>query len=251
MHETAILEKRIRKLLGNCHKMLAEVAPRFCEELYPPANCAAQHPRMCYTIDSRPGNGPACGQTDFLTNRRVLPMLLKNETLDTIHSRRSCRAYTAQPVEADKLDTVIDAGLWAASGMGRQSPVIVAVQDKDTIAELSAINAKIMGNSGDPFYGASTVLVVLAHSEVRTAVEDGSLVMGNLMLAAESIGLASCWIHRARETFETGEGKQLLKKWGLDPDAYIGVGNCILGYAAEGGRKPAADRKEGRVVYVT
>ena len=177
-------------------------------------------------------------------------MLLKNETLDTIHSRRSCRAYTDRQVEADKLDTVLDAGLWAASGMGRQSPVIVAVQDKATIAKLSAINARIMGNNGDPFYGAPTVLVVLARKEVHTAVEDGSLVMGNLMLAAESIGLASCWIHRARETFETEEGKELLKAWGLDPDAYIGVGNCILGYAAEGGRKPAADRKEGRVVRV-
>lgn len=177
-------------------------------------------------------------------------MLLTNDTLKTIHSRRSCRAYTAQQVEQDKLDTVIDAGLWAASGMGRQSPVIVAVQDKATVAKLSAINAKIMGNSGDPFYGAPTVLVVLARKEVHTAVEDGSLALGNLMLAAESIGLASCWIHRARETFETEAGRQLLAAWGLDPDAYIGVGNLILGYAAEGGVKPAAARKEGRVVYV-
>lgn len=177
-------------------------------------------------------------------------MLLTNDTLKTIHSRRSCRAYTAQQVERDKLDTVIDAGLWAASGMGRQSPVIVAVQDKATVAKLSAINAKIMGNSGDPFYGAPTVLVVLARREVPTAVEDGSLTMGSMMLAAESIGLASCWVHRAKETFETEAGRQLLAAWGLDPDAYIGVGNLILGYAAEGGVKPAAARKEGRVVYV-
>lgn len=156
-------------------------------------------------------------------------MQITNETLNTIHTRRSCRAYTAQQVGPDKLDAVIDAGLWAASGMGRQSQVIAAVQDKDAIAKLSAINASIMGISGDPFYGAPTVLVVLA---------------------AESIGLASCWVHRAKETFETEAGRQLLAAWGLDPDAYIGVGNLILGYAAEGGVKPAAARKEGRVVYV-
>ncbi len=177
-------------------------------------------------------------------------MQITNETLNTIHTRRSCRAYTAQQVEPDKLDAVIDAGLWAASGMGRQSQVIAAVQDKDAIAKLSAINASIMGISGDPFYGAPTVLVVLARREVPTAVEDGSLTMGSMMLAAESIGLASCWVHRAKETFETEEGRRLLAAWGLDPDAYIGVGNLILGYAAEGGVKPAAARKEGRVVYV-
>ena len=163
-------------------------------------------------------------------------MQITNETLNTIHTRRSCRAYTAQQVGPDKLDAVIDAGLWAASGMGRQSQVIAAVQDKDAIAKLSAINASIMGISGDPFYGAPTVLVVLARREVPTAVEDGSL--------------ASCWVHRAKETFETEAGRQLLAAWGLDPDAYIGVDNLILGYAAEGGVKPAAARKEGRVVYV-
>lgn len=177
-------------------------------------------------------------------------MLITNETINTIHTRRSCRAYTAHQVEPDKLDAVIDAGLWAASGMGRQSQVIAAVQDKDAIAKLSAINASIMGISGDPFYGAPTVLVVLARREVPTAVEDGSLTMGSMMLAAESVGLASCWVHRAKETFETEAGRQLLAAWGLDPDAYIGVGNLILGYAAEGGVKPAAARKEGRVVYV-
>ena len=177
-------------------------------------------------------------------------MQITNETLNTIHTRRSCRAYTAQQVELDKLDAVIDAGLWAASGMGRQSQVIAAVQDKDAIAKLSAINASIMGISGDPFYGAPTVLVVLARREVPTAVEDGSLTMGSMMLAAESVGLASCWVHRAKETFETEAGRQLLAAWSLDPDAYIGVGNLILGYAAEGGSKPAAARREGGVVYV-
>ena len=176
--------------------------------------------------------------------------MLTNATLNTIHSRRSCRAYTAQQVEAEKFETVLDAGLWAASGMGRQSPVIVAVQDKPTRDALSALNAKVMGGSGDPFYGAPTVLVVLARKEVHTAVEDGSLTMGSMMLAAESIGLACCWIHRARESFETAEGKQLLAAWGLDPEGYIGVGNLILGYAAEGGKKPAAARNDGRVVYV-
>lgn len=173
-----------------------------------------------------------------------------NDTLKTIHSRRSCRAYQDRQVDRDSLDTVIDAGLWAASGRGAQDPVIVAVQDKALRDELSRMNAEIMGTDNDPFYGAPTVLVVLARRDVHTSRENGSLTLGNMMLAAESIGLASCWVHRAKETFETEAGRQLLAAWGLDPDAYIGVGNLILGYAAAGGVKPAAARKEGRVVYV-
>lgn len=172
-----------------------------------------------------------------------------NDTLNTIHSRRSCRAYQERQVDRDSLDTVIDAGLWAASGRGSQDPVIVAVQDKALRDELSKMNAEIMGTDSDPFYGAPTVLVVLARRDVHTSLENGSLVLGNMMLAAESIGLASCWIHRAKETFDSPRGKELLSEWGLDPEVYYGVGNCILGYAAPGGTRPAADRKEGRVIY--
>ena len=134
--------------------------------------------------------------------------------------------------------------------MNRQSPIIVAVQDKATRDRLSALNAQIMGRDGDPFYGAPTVLVVLADRQIPTYVEDGSLVLGNLLLAASSIGLGSCWINRAKETFDREEGKALLRQWGLDPERYRGVGNCILGYPAPGGIKPAAPRKPDYVVNV-
>lgn len=176
--------------------------------------------------------------------------MIQNEVLSAIAARRSCRAYQPEQIKPEELDAVLTAGTWAPTGMNRQSPVIVAVQDKETRDKLSAINASIMGSNGDPFYGAPTVLVVLADRNAHTHVEDGSLVMGNLLLAASSIGLGSCWIHRAKETFETEEGKALLRKWGLDPEKYRGVGNCILGYPAPGGVKPAAPRKENYVVRV-
>lgn len=121
------------------------------------------------------------------------------------------------------------AGTYAATGMGMQSPIIVVVQDPAVIAKLSKMNAAVMGVSSDPFYGAPTVIVVLADRERGTCVEDGSLVIGNLMNAAYSVGVDSCWIHRAREVFDSEEGKELLKEWGIDGD-YIGVGHCILGY---------------------
>ncbi|EFB76347.1 nitroreductase [Subdoligranulum variabile] len=174
--------------------------------------------------------------------------MIQNEVLSAIAARRSCRAYQPEQIKPEELDAVLQAGTWAPTGMNRQSPVIVAVQDKETRDRLSAINAAIMGSNGDPFYGAPTVLVVLADRSVHTHVEDGSLVLGDLLLAASSIGLGSCWIHRAKETFETEEGKEMLRKWGLDPDKYVGVGNCILGYPAPGGVKAATPRKADYVV---
>ena len=176
--------------------------------------------------------------------------MIQNEVLSAIAARRSCRAYLPEQIKPEELQAVVTAGTWAPTGMNRQSPVIVAVQDQATRDRLSAINASIMGRDGDPFYGAPTVLVVLADRSVHTCVEDGSLVMGDLLLAASSVGLGSCWIHRAKETFETEEGKELLRKWGLDPEKYRGVGNCILGYPAPGGIKPAAPRKSDYVVNV-
>ena len=113
--------------------------------------------------------------------------------------------------------------------MGKQSPVIVVVQKPELIAKLSKMNAAVMGTTSDPFYGAPTVLIVLADPERGTYVEDGSLVMGNLMLAAHAVGVDSCWIHRAKEEFESAEGKELLKEWGL-PENLVGIGHCILGY---------------------
>lgn len=176
--------------------------------------------------------------------------MIQNEVLSAIAARRSCRAYQPEQIKPEELQAVVEAGTWAPTAMNRQSPIIVAVQDKATRDRLSALNAQIMGRDGDPFYGAPTVLVVLADRQIPTYVEDGSLVLGNLLLAASSIGLGACWINRAKETFDREEGKALLRQWGLDPERYRGVGNCILGYPAPGGIKPAAPRKPDYVVNV-
>lgn len=170
-----------------------------------------------------------------------------NKTYDNLIERRSIRRYKDAQITKEELELVIKAGLCAPSAKNLQSAIIVAVQDKDDIACMSKLNAEVMGVSSDPFYGAPTVLVVLADAGNRCAVQDGSLVMGNLMNAANAIGLGSCWINRAYEVFEKPEGKALLKKWGVMGD-YIGVGNCILGYPDEAPEmKPT---KAGRVYYV-
>ena len=162
-------------------------------------------------------------------------------------TRRSVRKYSDRPVEEEKLDKVLTAGLYAPTGMNNQAPVMVAVRDKETRDKLSRMNAAVMGASGDPFYGAPCVIVVLSDPERMTWVEDGSLVLGNLMNAAHSLGLGSCWIHRAKECFDTPEGKELLRAWGV-PENYRGVGNCILGYAAE--EPEAKPRKSGRIIKI-
>ena len=171
-----------------------------------------------------------------------------SDVLETIKSRRSIRKYKSDMVPQDKLGKIIEAGTYAATGMGKQSPIIIAVTNKELRDKLSAMNAKVMGVNSDPFYGAPVVLIVLADKSRPTYVYDGSLVMGNLMLEAEAQGIGSCWIHRAKEEFESEEGKALLKKWGVEGD-YIGVGHCILGYAKDE-PKPAAPRKEGYIVRV-
>lgn len=162
-------------------------------------------------------------------------------------TRRSVRKYSDRQVEDEKLDKVLTAGLYAPTGMNNQLPVLVAVRDKETRDRLSRMNAAVMGASGDPFYGAPCVIVVLSDPERMTWVEDGSLVLGNLMNAAHSLGLGSCWIHRAKECFDTPEGKALLRAWGV-PENYRGVGNCILGYAAE--EPEAKPRKSGRIIKI-
>ncbi len=164
-----------------------------------------------------------------------------NEVLNAILTRRSVRSYKPDPIPQEALDRILQAGQYAATGMNRQSPIILAVTDKATRDELSRMNAAIMGTDKDPFYGAPVVLVVLADRSVPTHVYDGSLVMGNLMLAAHAEGLGSCWIHRAKEEFESEEGKALLRKLGITGD-YEGIGHCILGYAADE-PKAAAPRK--------
>ena len=172
-----------------------------------------------------------------------------NETLKTLQERRSVRRYTNQQVEESALNAILEAGTWAPSGMGTQASVLVAVQDPETIALMSRLNAQIMGQSGtDPFYGAPTVVVVLGDGEKLNWLQDGSLVMGNLMTAAAALGLGSCWINRAMELFDRPEGKELLKKWGL-PETCRGVGNCILGYV-EGDLPAPKPRKDGWILRV-
>ena len=170
-----------------------------------------------------------------------------NEIIQNMITRRSIKKYKPDPVPREMLDQILKAGTYAACGMGRQSPIIIAVTDKTVRDELSALNAKIMGASGVPFYGAPAVLIVLADKSIPTHVYDGSLVMGNLMNAAHALGLGSCWIHRAKETFELPEGKALLNKLGITGD-YEGIGKCIVGYPAE--KKEAKPRKENYIYYI-
>lgn len=173
-----------------------------------------------------------------------------NETLKVLESRRSCRNFKPDMVDKETLDQIIKAGTYAATGMGKQSPIIIAVTDKTLRDEFSAENKKIGGWDGDfdPFYGAPVILAVLAKKDVMTHVYDGALVMGNLMNAAESLGVASIWVHRAKEEFESDFGKNLLKKLGIY-DEYEGIGHCALGYAAEPAKEPAP-RKENYVYYI-
>jgi len=172
-----------------------------------------------------------------------------NETLKTIRTRRSIRKYKAEQISDTELNAILEAGTWAPTGMGAQSPVMVVVQDKETLELLSAANAEIQGRPGtDPFYGAPTAVVVLADGEKANWLQDGSLVMGNLMLAAASLGVGSCWINRAKEYFDLSEGKELLRKWNL-PETLRGVGICILGYG-EGDVPNPKPRKEGYIVRV-
>lgn len=170
-----------------------------------------------------------------------------NETLQTLKARCSTKKYTDRQVPDDVLDAILEAGLFAPSGLNNQKVVMVAVRDKETRDALARLNTQIRGASSDTFYGAPCVIMVLSDPQRDTWVEDGSLVLGNLLNAATSLGLGSCWIHRARETFDSPEGKALLRKWGL-PETLRGVGNCILGYAAgDPVRKP---RAEGRIIKV-
>ena len=167
------------------------------------------------------------------------------ETLTTLKTRRSCRAFKPDLIEEDKLNAILEAGTYAATGMGKQSPIILAVTNREMRDKLSKMNAAILGTDSDPFYGAPEVLVVLANKAVPTYIYDGSLVMGNLMNAAADLGVASCWIHRAKEEFESEEGKAILKELGIEGD-YEGIGHLVIGYAA----KPAADPAPRKAGYI-
>lgn len=171
-----------------------------------------------------------------------------NEVLNNLCTRRSIRKFKPDAIAQDVLDRIIKAGTYAPTGMGKQSPIIIAVTNKEMRDKLSKMNAEIMGTNTDPFYGAPVVLIVLADKSRPTYVYDGSLVMGNLMNAARSEGIGSCWIHRAKEEFESEEGKNILKSLGIEGD-YEGIGHCILGYT-DGEEPSPAPRKENYVYYV-
>ena len=173
-----------------------------------------------------------------------------NETLKVLETRRSCRNFKPDMVKDEDLKAILRAGTYAATGMGKQSPIIIAVTDKAMRDEISEANRKIGGwDAGfDPFYGAPVILIVLAKKDVVTHVYDGALVMGNLMNAAESLGVDSIWIHRAKEEFESDFGKNILAKLGIT-DEYEGIGHCALGYKAAPLNDPAP-RKENYVYYI-
>ena len=173
-----------------------------------------------------------------------------NEVLKAMKERRSIRKFKPDMPKKEDLEQIVEAGLYAASGMGRQSTVTVAVTDKEMRDKISEINRKIGGwNEGfDPFYGAPVILIVLADKNCRTYIYDGSLVMGNMMLAAHSLGLGSIWIHRAKEEFETEQWSKFLSDLGIEGE-WEGIGHCAIGYT-DGQLPKAAERKNGRVYWV-
>lgn len=167
---------------------------------------------------------------------------------DIVKSRRSVRSYKKDDIPADKLERILEAGTYAPTGRGRQSPQIIAIRDKETRDRVSALNAAVLGTDNDPYYGAPVIVLVLADGGANTFVEDGSCVLENLMLAAEAEELGAVWIHREREIFDSDEGKALLREWKL-PETLRGVGSIAIGYPADK-PKTAAPRKSDYIKYI-
>jgi nitroreductase len=173
---------------------------------------------------------------------------MKNTLVD-IKTRRSIRAYKPEQITDEDLDAILEAGTYAASGMGAQAAVIVAVQNKKLIEKLEKLNAGVLNTPEQKtFYGAPVVLTVLADKTQVTPFQDGVLVMGNLMNAAAALGIGSCWINRAKEVFESAEGKDLLREWGLDEKKYEGIAHCTLGYPDE--QPEPKPRKTGYIIKI-
>ena len=172
-----------------------------------------------------------------------------SEILDLMKTRRSIRKFNAEPVAKEDIEKIIEAGLYAANGMGKQSPIIVAVTNKELRDKLSEMNRTIGGwqEGFDPFYGAPVVLIALADKNVPTCVYDGSLVLGNMMLEAHELGLGSIWIHRAKQEFESEEGKEILRSLGVEGE-YEGIGHCVIGHF-DGELPGIIARKENRVFW--
>ncbi len=173
-----------------------------------------------------------------------------NEVLKTLKERRSVRKFTDKMPEKSLIEQVVEAGLYAPSGNGKQDTKIIVVTDKKIRDKISEMNCRIGGweKGFDPFYGAPVILIVLANKNEKNHVYDGSLTMGNLMNAAYSVGLGSIWIHRAKEEFESDEGKEILRRLGIEGE-WEGIGHCALGYA-DGKVPEAAPRKANRVYYI-
>ena len=172
-----------------------------------------------------------------------------NQTIHDLTTRRSVRAYTNQIPSDEDIETICKAGSYAPSGHGTQCPIVLAVTNKAMRDRMSRLNAQVMGTDSDPFYGAPVVLVVLVDMDTGlTPIEDGCLAMGNMLNAAHALGLASCWINRAREVFDSPEGKTILKELGIEGN-YRGFGNCIVGYPAQQLPNPKP-RKEGFIHWV-
>ena len=173
-----------------------------------------------------------------------------NETINTLINRRSCKKFKSQMVSEEDINLVIKAGEYAPNGKGAQSAIIIAITNKELRDKLSNLNREIAGMKEgiDPFYNAPVVLVVLAKKSIGTHVYDGSLVIGNMLNAAASLGLGSCWIHRAKEEFESPIGQEILRGLGISEE-YEGIGHCILGYP-DGNTKEASPRKEDFVYYI-
>ena len=191
-----------------------------------------------------------CGNQEAANNNENSNETVMNTTMQDLLTRRSVRSYTDEMPPKEVIEEICEAGTFAPTGMNRQSPIILAVTNREMRDRMSQLNAAVMGRDMDPFYGAPVVLVVLADTTAtNTWKEDGSLVMGNLLNAAHAKGLGSCWIHRAKEVFETPEGKAILTDLGIDADKYVGIGNCILGYV-KGDEPQAGPRKENYIYWV-
>jgi len=176
---------------------------------------------------------------------------MDNAVIEAIRHRRSVRAYKSEQISSEELNTILEAATWAPSGHGKQDSLIVAVQDEELCKQLRRMNAEVMGVITDPYYGAPTIVLVFSdfnNADQDNWVKDGSLVIGTMMLAAESVGVGSCWINRCTEMFRTEEGKALKARLGV-PDHYEGVGSVALGYAATTPKMPAA-RKPGYIRIV-
>ena len=168
---------------------------------------------------------------------------MEKKFLEIIRTRRSYRSYQPEQITDEQLNAVLEAGTYAPTSRGLQSPFIVAIQNEELKARLAKMNAEIMGVTTNPYYDAPTYVLVFVPSDAPNGIQDASLVMENMMLAAHAQGLGSCWIHREREMFATEEGKELMKQWGL-LEGLVGIAALALGYP-NGEPSPAKPRKEG------